>query len=422
MKLEEMKKKFVDRRTGIIHEIKEHEVITGTIPMHIFTANKRDLVDTELNILIPVVSNGLGYDFSDSDKALEKAIGEAVERYCSATLNKPILKAKAQELDYTLDLYSITRCLSNQLTNEDLIYKKVSDELDLYWVQGKNELTGQETWIPTDLVYLGNFFNAKVIRDITSTGLAAGSTLDDAVKNGLLECIERDAFVIMWLNRLSMPQINIESINNDKIIRAISQIRSMELDITILDITNDLRVASFLTIIRSNKAPYITMGASTDLDPEKAIFDSILESSCCYNLNVTKYLDVNYSKIVNNHLSTFTNFNHHSDLYAFHENWDVVDFLFQGKVVDLYRDDVVYITEKEECLQYIQELGIDLYTVDITTNDVRKEGLFVIRTVMPQLAFLEVRHPMLDCQRINNVPVKLGYNTENLNQHPHPFP
>ncbi|MEM5635542.1 YcaO-like family protein [Bacillus toyonensis] len=45
------------------------------------------------------------------------------------------------------------------------------------------------------------------IWDSISTGLATGSTRLQAVENAALECIERDAIVITWLNQLSVPLI-----------------------------------------------------------------------------------------------------------------------------------------------------------------------------------------------------------------------
>ena len=42
----------------------------------------------------------------------------------------------------------------------------------------------------------------------TSSGLACGATLEEAVLAGLLELVERDAFMLVWHNRLSLPLLD----------------------------------------------------------------------------------------------------------------------------------------------------------------------------------------------------------------------
>ena len=55
------------------------------------------------------------------------------------------------------------------------------------------------------------------IRDSISTGLATGSTRLQAVENAALECIERDAIVITWLNQLSVPLIDQQTIPDESV-------------------------------------------------------------------------------------------------------------------------------------------------------------------------------------------------------------
>jgi ribosomal protein S12 methylthiotransferase accessory factor len=54
-----------------------------------------------------------------------------------------------------------------------------------------------------------------------STGQAAAASTEAALLGGLCEVIERDAFSIAWLNRLSMPEVQIDS---DPVLRASSSL------------------------------------------------------------------------------------------------------------------------------------------------------------------------------------------------------
>src|SRR5262249_45354801 len=42
----------------------------------------------------------------------------------------------------------------------------------------------------------------------TSSGLAAGWSFEEAALAGLLELVERDAFVLVWSNRLTLPLVD----------------------------------------------------------------------------------------------------------------------------------------------------------------------------------------------------------------------
>lgn len=428
MKSDEMERKLVDSRTGIIHSLdKKYNEIVGLIPMQMISAYTTDTLDRESNVTAPTSAmSGLGYDFNSLDRAKERAIGESIERYCSLFLNNPVIKSKVKDIKNGINLLNITRCSEEQILNNNLHFKRISPDAEFNWVKGNDEMNqGEEKWIPIELVYLHGFDNPSPIREITSTGLAAGSTLFEAKVNGMLECIERDAFTIMWQNRLSMPIINHQSIKDNLIISILDQIEQMGLEVTILDITSDIGVPSYLTVIKGEDDPYTTYGASTDFYPNEALLSSIREASACYNLNVRAYLEGFNTRLKDtdfSNFSSFTEFHQHAALYAYQKNSEAIDFLFQGEVVDFQRDNSTHITNYHDLLQRLRNLGIEMYSVDITSSDIKKAGLHVARVIMPQVAFLEVSYPMLNCERIFNVPLKLGYSTNILNPYPHPFP
>ncbi|QTX04067.1 YcaO-like family protein [Agromyces archimandritae] len=76
------------------------------------------------------------------------------------------------------------------------------------WVRARSLVTGEPVWVPRELVHYG----APVARSRwglgTSSGCATGSTTGEAALFGLLELIERDAFVNSWYGRV--PAIPID--------------------------------------------------------------------------------------------------------------------------------------------------------------------------------------------------------------------
>ena len=47
-----------------------------------------------------------------------------------------------------------------------------------------------------------------------SNGNAAGSSIEDAVLQGALELIERDAVALWWYNRSRLPAVDLDSFND----------------------------------------------------------------------------------------------------------------------------------------------------------------------------------------------------------------
>ncbi|MFB6454109.1 TOMM precursor leader peptide-binding protein [Chitinophaga sp. Hz27] len=103
-------------------------------------------------------------------------------------------------------------------------------------------LTKQERrYVPADAV----FYNIPHTKDtrpaiFESNGLAAGNTLQEAILQGLLELIERDATAVWWYNRLHRPPAPVSLLQNDTWFQqAMAQLQAAGWEVTLLDLTID---------------------------------------------------------------------------------------------------------------------------------------------------------------------------------------
>src|SRR5439155_5927506 len=87
-------------------------------------------------------------------------------------------------------------------------FVRFDEQTVLRWVEGADLSRGCAAWLPAQLVYLPPFPDEAPIGYSTSSGLAAAPTFDEAVLRGLLELVERDAFMLAWRNRLSLPLLD----------------------------------------------------------------------------------------------------------------------------------------------------------------------------------------------------------------------
>lgn len=420
---------IINPKTGIFNRISEELEYIPPFPFHYCAVHRNLLLDNDYNIRVGGGENSLGFSFDSKEEAYMKAIGEGIERYCAGTsVESEIIIGSYNDLAKQrynlLNPLDVTRYSKEQIQKDNL--KGISKDTVFHWVEGKNELNGKKTMIPANLVFLANELreiNSHPIRDITSTGLATGSSINQAKENGLLECIERDAFMIMWLNKLSMPRIIPETINSKSINLILEICQELDLELNIIDITNDIKVPSFFVLLKNkrNRPIYIQVGAKSHYDPLIAIEGAVEEAIMLFNLqgHLRKIESVDITDRRN-----IRDFTDHIAYYALGNGLEHLEFLTEGPLVPFDRINKKEIGSYSELKQTLYNHNLDFYTCDITTSDVKDIGLFVYRTIVPKLAFLDVRFPCLECERLYTVPLKLGYKPlgGEFNVMPHPFP
>jgi ribosomal protein S12 methylthiotransferase accessory factor len=136
------------------------------------------------------------------DAAVRSAIGEGLERY-SASLWDPAALTRASPRDLgsaAFDPRWLVLYRSSEYQQPSFGFAPFDPDLPLPWVEGCWIDTGEPVKLPALASYM-NFPAAPAERfaQITSNGLAAGSTFEDAALRGLYELIERDAFMLHWL-------------------------------------------------------------------------------------------------------------------------------------------------------------------------------------------------------------------------------
>ena len=86
------------------------------------------------------------------------------------------------------------------------------------WIEGRSLTSKKNIYLPAQVVSaalpLENSLKEPLIKQQTTIGLATWYTLEGARLAGALEVVEREAFMIMWYNQLTLPRVNLESLRN----------------------------------------------------------------------------------------------------------------------------------------------------------------------------------------------------------------
>jgi ribosomal protein S12 methylthiotransferase accessory factor len=309
----------------------------------------------------------------------------------------------------------------------------------LAWTWGWSLVRRCPILVPACLVYMPYFpcfreNGEQVVGPAVSTGVACAETLEEAVLRGIYESVERDAFMIVWSNRLPIPHVKIES---HPVLRRLYQkrLRREGLRYIVLRTTTDIPLPSFLCLlIDEHRTPaMICAGGATDLDPVRAVGKAMTEA--VQTREWAKFLGGRGAKFqFAPDFSDVRDFEDHVALYAYGDMLQAVAFLLQddnGSIADCWDNESTgnATGDLEKTVSIMTELNLETIALDLTTPDVSECGFRVTRAMVPELQPLDADylHRFMGGRRLYEVPWRMGYRDspttmETLNPNPHPFP
>jgi len=227
-----------------------------------------------------VIAQGKG--ITDAD-AKASAVMEALERAVAGQPNIDIVT------DTMTGLASQGR-LADPLPS--LIAHKQSDlrpDETIDWVAGRNVLNGQEIFVPLEAVILD-----RTRQDnrywMSSDGLASGNCDDEALLHGLLERIERDAYVLWQVAPADYRHsrcVDAALHGGDAMADILARIESAGLILRLFDITSDIAIPCFtaflgpVSVLSDRPLRYVevTNGSGAHPSPSIAALRAVTEAA-----------------------------------------------------------------------------------------------------------------------------------------------
>jgi ribosomal protein S12 methylthiotransferase accessory factor len=287
--------------------------------------------------------------------------------------------------------------------------------------------------VPAELVFLGDAVPAGGLRIgyATSSGMACGEEFDEISVRGLCELLERDAFMIVWANRLSLPLLEWEEHDG---ISALDRrlFAPLGLEYDAVDLSAFHRLPTVLGVVRApTTCPgALGVGAGTAPTVERAWWKALAEAFAARAASATlALLDDSPSTA-----EAVGSFQDHIRYFADHDRADRAAFLHASS--DRVPIGSVPSLEGESAGEHVAALcerigaaGASAYAVDVTSPDVRALGLSVVKVLAPELCSLDVIHRarFLGGARLYRAAWETGLRAEPLaepevNPEPHPFP
>jgi ribosomal protein S12 methylthiotransferase accessory factor len=375
---------------------------------------------------------GIGGAGTSRAEAAAAAVGEALERYSASYVPRErlVITSARQLGDAAVAPDRFALFSDAQHAAPRFPFRRFTAETEIAWVEGRALPTGEAAWLPAELVYLGDTALADgPIGYATSSGAACGETSAATIERGLCELLERDAFMIVWAARLSLPLLDWSS--EPALVELDGQFFGPTgLAYAAIDLTGFHDVPSVLGVVRAppGSTGAVGVGAGTAATIERAWLKALAEAFASRSAGAKLELLApgNYGPAGEGVAS----FEDHIRYYADERRSQAAAFLDAspartraGDVRPLGRDPVATLCAR------VEAAGSSVYVVDVTSPDVAELGLVVTKVVAPELCALDVAHGarFLGGRRLYEAAVGLGLRAaplaaSELNPYPHPFP
>jgi ribosomal protein S12 methylthiotransferase accessory factor len=347
-------------------------------------------------------------------QAKASCLGEAIERYSGVYTGDEIrVKGKYSELaesaihPYACIHYSESQYRTRQEWNQQhnfiqWVPDPFDEDREIEWTPVWSLTHQVFKYLPTAYCYYGYPLPKDYCFCWADTnGNAAGNTKEEAVLQGFMELVERDAVALWWYSCLQRPGVQLESFDEPYLQNLKGYYKTLHREFWVLDIRSDLNIPTFAAISRRiNKQPEdILFGFGAHFDPKIALLRAVTE------MNQMVFLS---NAADPEGKATFSR----QDMQTWCETATLENQPYlapdantapkvYGDYTHDWSDDC--LEDVKSCVEIAAKHGLETLVLDQTRPDI---GMSVVKVIVPGL-----RHfwAQLAPGRLYDVPVHLGW-------------
>src|SRR5229473_2396754 len=274
-------RKHVSPLTGVVTRL---ERIEADLPMNtnFYAAHNFSAPAQNVDELRAGLSGGSYGKGSTAEQGEASALMEAIERY-SGIYQGDEIRATRRFTDFApgdailpndVLLFSDAQSQPQQTPADDSTESQMTPasfdhSARIEWSPVWSLRDERFKYLPTSLLYF--FYRgppAAYHVHADSNGCAAGNTLEEAIVQGFLELVERDAYAIWWYNRLQRAEVDLGQFDEAYIRDLKIQLAETGRRLWMLDVTSDLGIPSFVTITHwmENSQEFVEFGSGSYFD------------------------------------------------------------------------------------------------------------------------------------------------------------
>ena len=226
-----------------------------------------------------------------AEQARTSALAESIERYSGVhDGTEPRIRATFAELGtaavhpnacmgYSARQYAERETHNRKGHKAHWVPEPFREDVAIEWSPLWSLTAEEMRYLPTSYCYYGYRSADPVFGRADSNGCAAGSEPEEAVLQGVLELIERDAVALWWYNRLRRRGVALDSVDDPYVSALRHHYGELRRELWALDVTSDIGVPAFAALSRRlDKAEEdIIYGFGAHLDPRVALARALTE-------------------------------------------------------------------------------------------------------------------------------------------------
>lgn len=263
---------------------------------------------------------------------------------------------------------------------------------ELDWTPAWELTRGRRRYLPTSYCFTHTPTAAEErVALYNPNGHAAGNCIEEAILQGFLELVERDAAALWWYNRVARPAVDLESFGSTYFKELSELDRSRGLAMHVLDMTTDLGIPAMVSVAFEERSGRVFLGFGCHLDAELAVQRSLTELHQVFDPTGKGQAPFMRSDFADERF-----------LWPSGALRQATDFTPPGARGLAHA--------VQTCVDRVARLGMDTLVVDYTRPDI---GLSTVKVVVPGL-----RHfwPRFGPGRLYDVPVALGWLPRKLDE------
>ncbi|GAA4493320.1 hypothetical protein GCM10023191_030570 [Actinoallomurus oryzae] len=387
--------------------------------------------------------SGFGHH-RDAVASAAAAIFEAMERFGGMAAGRPTgaIRAGYREVaDRAVPPELFGLYPADRYTELDFPYQPFTEQLELGWVPGYSFGEQRTVLIPESLAYY-RLRRGPLLALTASSGCAVGANVTEAILHALVEVAERDAFLLAWHTRLTVPRIRLDARADPAAAAAIEALQARTgYRVELFDITVDTGVPSIWAVARTDQPghPSVVCTAAAHLDPGAAVVKAAGELAMLIPLVTADYETRRWRiPLMVERPAYVRRMADHGLLFADPDIARRLDHLgADGAEVELAKVGglplIRHADLRDDLLEVIDRFaaaGLDVIVVDQTTAEHRAADLACVRVLAPgtlPMTFGHDNRRLHGLPRLLSVPALLGrrmspLSAAEIDHHPHPMP
>ena len=231
-------RKHVSPLTGIVSQLEriksEQPLDFNFLAKHSFSPRPEAVNALQVQVIADSYGKG-----STADQAEASALMKAIERHCGIFHGDEI-RTTRKFADFPA---------GDAILPDDILLSggtPLDPSAEIEWSPVWSLRDERFKHVPTGLLYF--FHDASAQFNADSNGCAAGNTPEEAILQGFLELVERDAYAIWWYNRSQRAEIDLDRLGDSYIRDLRAQFAAAGRRLWVLDVTSDIDIPVVMAV------------------------------------------------------------------------------------------------------------------------------------------------------------------------------